>query len=482
VINTTNRSFIYFFSVLFFLATGCYAYWQEFYFLAAPIVLIAVVFLIQYPTYILYLLMLSIPWSVEFNFNPTLGTDLPDEPLMLLGSLAVIIYLVHQWKAIQFKKLHLLFIIISLQFLWAIVTVSTSTDVALSIKYLLAKGWYLLAFVALPILLFKDEKVFRRSILLLLCSMLAVTVVIVIRHSLYGWTFEKVNNAVRPFFRNHVNYSTLLIFMVPLQIVIVQLSISKKIRTFFYCLLTITVVAVYFSYARGAWLALVAGLATYWLLEKKLLLLSLLLFFSLIIGSVFWLQSNDRFVQLSNDYKSTIYHSNFEEHMIATYQLKDLSNAERIYRWVAGVRMIKDNWETGFGPSTFYREYKRYTLPAFKTYVSDNREQSTVHNYFLLMLIEQGVIGCLLFVVLLVALLWYAQKIYCRTYEKFWKAVAAAAASILVMQCVINSLSDMIETDKVGSIFYLCVATIIIADIKTRKLKSDLSPDIQGIS
>jgi O-antigen ligase len=51
-----------------------------------------------------------------------------------------------------------------------------------------------------------------------------------------------------------------------------------------------------------------------------------------------------------------------------------------------------------------------------------------------------------------------------------------------VMQCVINFLSDMIETDKVGSVFYLCLATLVIADIKTRKGKSNLSPDIKRIS
>jgi O-antigen ligase len=482
LINITNRVFIYFFSALFFLAIGCYAYWQEIYFLAAPVIIIAAVLLIQYPAYILYLLMLSIPWSVEFNFTSTLGTDLPDEPLMLLGSLAVVICLLHQRNVIQFKKLHPLIIIIALEFLWVIITTITSTDLALSIKYALAKGWFLLAFLALPILLFKNENVFRRSIILLLCSMLAVMFVTLIRHGLYGWTFEKVNASLHPFFRNHVNYSALLIFMVPVQIAVIRLSVSKRIRIFFYCLLVITFIAVYFSYARGAWLALVGGIITYWLLKKKLLVFSFLLFFSLVIATVFWLQSNDRFVKLSNDYKSTIYHSDFEEHMVATYQLKDLSNAERIYRWIAGVRMIKDNWKTGFGPSTFYHQYKSYTLPAFKTYVSDNREQSTVHNYFLLMLIEQGIVGCLLFVALLVALLWYTQKIYFRTNEKFWKVVVSAAASILVMQCVINSLSDMIETDKVGSIFYLCVATIIIADIKTREWQSNLSTHIESIS
>lgn len=473
---------IYLLGGVFLLAAGCYAYWQELYFLGAPVVLIAIILLIQYPQYLFYLLMLSIPWSVEYSFDSNLGTDLPDEPLMVLGALSIVIYLAYRKDIKWFKKLHPVIVIILLQFLWAVITVITSTDILLSVKYLLAKSWYLLAFVALPVFLFRDEKVLKRSFALLLCSMMTVMIVSLTRHGMLNFAFGRVNDALYPFFRNHVNYSALLIFMVPLLIAAIQLASSKTTRISLYCLLLITFIAVYFSYARGAWLALAAGIVAYWLLRKRLLIFSFLLFLTIIVGTAFWLRSNERFLEFSNDYKSTIYHKNFREHLIATYQLKDLSNAERIYRWIAGVRMVKDSWQTGFGPSTFYHQYKTYTLPAFKTYVSDNKEQSTIHNYFLLMLIEQGVLGCLFFVALLIALLQYCQKIYSRTKEKFWRVVISAVASVLAMQCVINFLSDMIETDKVGSIFYLCVAVIVIADFKTRKEILDSSANIQGVS
>jgi len=481
LISISNKFFICFCSILFFIAAGCYAYWQQIYFLAAPLILLGSIFLIQHPQYLFYLLMLAIPWSVELRLTPNLGTDLPDEPLMLLGALCVIIYLVYQRNTTKPAWLHPLIAILVLQFLWTIITVIASTDVVVSVKYLLAKGWYLLAFVALPIALFKEDKILKRSIVLLICSMMIAMAVTLIRQNINGWTFEKVNDSVHPFFRNHVNYSTLLVFMVPVQIAFLKFFPSKYAKML-YCLLLITVIAIYFSYARGAWLALIAGMMAYWLLKRRLLLFSFLFFLCLIITSVFWLKSNNRFIKFSNDYKSTIFHSNFKEHLIATYQLKDLSNAERIYRWVAAVRMIKDNWQTGSGPSTFYHQYKSYTLPAFKTYVSDNREQSTVHNYFLLMLTEQGLMGGLLFIVLIIALFWYAQKIYFRTNEKFWKVAVSTAASVLVMQCIINFLSDMIETDKAGSVFYLCVAVIVIADNKTKKEPSNFSTDVQSIS
>ena len=396
---------------------------------------------------------------------------------MLLASLSFFIYLVYRHKKIKFYEWHPLIVIIALQIVWTIITVITSTDIVASSKYLLAKGWYLLAFLFLPVSLFKNEKILKRSAVLLLCSMLTAMVIALLRHGQNGWSFEKVNNSVRPFFRNHVNYSALLVFMVPVQIAVLNLFSLKKIRQLLVGMLLITIAAIYFSYARGAWIALIAGLLAYWLAKKKLLFFGFLFFFCTVIAGILWLKSNDRFVKLSVDYKSTIFHSDFKEHLIATYQLKDLSNAERLYRWIAGVRMIKDSWKTGFGPSTFYHQYKSYTLPAFKTYVSKNREQSTVHNYFLLVLIEQGVLGCLLFIFLVATLFWYIQKIYHRTNDRFWKIVMMATASILVMECVVNFLSDVIETDKVGSVFYLCIATIIIADIKTNK-SSDLSTNV----
>jgi O-antigen ligase len=259
--------------------------------------------------------------------------------------------------------------------------------------------------------------------------------------------------------------------MVPIQIAILRLSTSKTWRIIISISLIITFGAIYFSYARGAWLAVIAGFIANLLLRKKMLFPVFIFFFAFCAGAVLYLKANDRYLNFSNDFKSTIWHSNFREHLIATYQLKDASSAERFYRWVAGVRMIEDSWKTGLGPSTFYKNYKSYTQPAFKTWVSSNKEQSTVHNYYLLMIIEQGALGLILFLLLLGLVFWYIQKIYHRTSDEFWKRVIAVVASVMMMQCVLNFLSDLVETDKVGSIFYLCIAIVMIADAKTQKDK-----------
>lgn len=442
-------------------------------FIAPALVLVAG--MIQHPHYLFYALLAVIPWSVEYRFSPVLATDLPDEPLMLVASFAALALFIYKKKAEGFKELHPLLFLIMLQFGWSVITVALSTDRVVSVKYLLAKTWYLLAFVALPVLLGKEEKLIRRSAITIAASMLLLMLVSAVRHGQYGWSFEKVNMALEPFFRNHVNYSALLVCMVPLLIAFIQYTNAKRLRYFLSAVLLITVAALYFSYARGAWLALAAGIVAYWLLKKNVLVFSFLLFIFTGTAAIFWLKQNDRYLSFANDYKSTIYHKNFREHLVATYQLKDLSTAERYYRWVAGVRMAKDSWQTGFGPGTFYHTYKGYTVPAFKTWVSKNEEHSTVHNYFLLLLIEQGAPGLVLFLLLVGALFWYAQKIYHRANDPFWQIAVAATASILTMLCTVNFLSDLIEADKVGSLFYVCVAVLIIADLKTKRNKNGIA-------
>jgi O-antigen ligase len=199
----------------------------------------------------------------------------------------------------------------------------------------------------------------------------------------------------------------------------------------------------------------------------------------LVSVSAGWLKSNDRYLRYANDFSTTIFHQDFREHLIATYNLKDVSTAERFYRWVAGVRMIGDNWLTGYGPGTFYNNYKPYALPAFRTWVSDNKEHSTVHNYFLLTAIEQGLPGLFFLLLLLGAMTWYAEALYHRIDDIFYKKLAVTTGVIISMILVLNFLSDLVETDKIGSLFFLCLALLIVTDLNTRN--SEPSPDIQRI-
>jgi O-antigen ligase len=122
-------------------------------------------------------------------------------------------------------------------------------------------------------------------------------------------------------------------------------------------------------------------------------------------------------------------------------------------------------------------------VPAYKTWVSDNKDRSTVHNYFLLTIIEQGIPGLFFLLLLIGSMFYYAQQLYFRIKDPFYKTVSILSGVVLTMIVVVNFLSDLVETDKVGSIFFLTLSLLVITDINTREhKKSDSSPDIQGIS
>jgi O-antigen ligase len=437
-------------------------------FFFVPFLLLVMFCMVQYPQLLHYTLLLSIPWSVEATITETLATDLPDEPLMILMAFIVIAVLLTQKQMPKHWPFLVWVLLVSVA--WSIITVAASTHVMLSIKFLLAKGWYLLAFAGAPLVLKGDKKLITYSALLLLGSMLLATLFSLYRHATLGFTFATINVAIAPFFRNHVNYSALLVFMVPLLLAFYNLQKAASRRALIFLSLLVVVIALYFSFSRGAWLAFFVGLLSYGLLKKRWLVKVFLASVFLITSITLGLAHNDQYLAFAPKHDVTVYHKNFTEHLIATYRGEDVSTAERLHRWVAGIRMSSERWLTGFGPTTFYQHYKSYTVPAFRTWVSDNPEHSTVHNYFLLLLIEQGYPGLFLFLLLLGAMFWSAQTIYHRTSDPFWKTTVATIGAILWMQCTLNFLSDLIETDKVGSVFLLCFSFLLIADAKTKQI------------
>jgi len=464
-----NTNFYFIFLSGIFLAALTLAVFTSLYWIALiPFAGLVFYFGWQQQQFIFFLLIFFLPWSFEYSFNSSLGTDLPDEPLMLTTAALFLAQFLFKPFDVSVNWKHPLIILLLFYFGWIVITVPFSTDGLVSFKFLLAKTWYLLAFVFAPLLILRNKRTIQVTTLIFLFSILSVIIIIVYRHGLYGFRFAKINDAVSPFFRNHVNYSAMVVCSIP--ILIATYRMNKKLRLATTSAIVLILVALFFSYARGAWLALLIGLITYWLIRRQRLLIAFSTTLALIVGLTFWISGNDRYLSYSNDYRTTIFHTNFKEHLIATYKLKDISTAERVNRWVAGVRMVKDNWLTGYGPNTFYNNYKPYTIPAFRTWVSDNKEHSTVHNYFLLVLIEQGIPGLLFLLLLVGGMLYYAESLYKRISDVFYKTAAMACGVMLMMILTVNFLSDLVETDKVGSLFFLCLAMLVVIDVNTRRI------------
>ena len=176
--------------------------------------------------------------------------------------------------------------------------------------------------------------------------------------------------------------------------------------------------------------------------------------------TVYLVQGN-RYLDYAPDYTQTVSHQQFDNLISATYKLEDISTMERFYRWVAGGNMVPYRPIVGFGPGNFVENYEAYTNNNFETYVSDNPERSGMHNYFLMTLVEQGFPGLVLLLLFLGSILYYGQSFYVRqTSPEARAAVVCALLSVIVVGAF-SILNDLLETDKVGSLFFIATAILI---------------------
>lgn len=429
------------------------------------------------PEKLFWLLLIVLPLSTELNLTPQIGFDFPDEILLVLLTGIALVKMIHQpqWIPLSLKK-HPLFMWLLVYLFWIAITCFYSAEPVLSVKYLLAKSWYIVPFVILPQLLLTSQSRIQKMALCLLIPMLLVVLQTLARHTLYQFSFENVKKTLAPFFRNHVSYSSMLVCLMPVAWCVWKLTPAEhpKRKWLLYGLL-IGVAGLFFAYSRGAWIALLAGFSAIWIIRKKWMGAMVILAITIVTVSTIWLVTDKKYMEFAPDHDRTVFHTDFREHMRATVEMKDVSTAERFYRWIAGVRMFADKPITGFGPNSFYRHYKPYTVGRFETWVSDNTEHSTVHNYFILTALEQGVIGLVLFCILYFGMLLRVQKLYHQLQSRFYRTVALTVAIVLMMIGVINSLSDMIETDKIGSLFWLCLGMIVLLDAKSKEEREMLA-------
>lgn len=428
---------------------------------AAPMLLL--LYLSARDARILYhILLATIPFSMEVDVTSALGTDFPDEPLMwMLSGLLLVEVLTRPGRILWETGVtgRLIATLLLLHLAWIGVSSVLSTHPLLSLKYLAAKCWYLTALCFGSWYCLRTLADLRRAAAVLMYSMSIATVLVLARHAGLGMGFDTVNRSVEPFFRNHVNYGALLACLAPVPVAAWLMYPRRRLLHGFLILLWVT--ALFFSYSRGAWLAVAAGLITVLATRHRAVwTLALAGIFALLTGLLYLGQGN-RYLDFSPEYERTIHHSEFGRHLEATYRMNDISTMERFHRWIAAFRMTKGHLLHGYGPNSFYHEYRSHTVNAFRTYVSDNPEKSTVHNYFLLLLVEQGLPGMLLFIALLFAMLHAAADWYRRASAREEKFAAASVAAVIAAVVVLNMLSDLIESDKVGTLFFLCAGVLI---------------------
>ena len=440
--------------------------------LMAPLVFLYIVLVCLNWRMAYWFFLFTIPASIQINFDrDTMAITLPDEPIMWIFLLLFLLVFARSPRTIPkwWWKDELVLVNV-LQFVWLIVAVVFSKVLFYSIKFTMAKTWLLVCFLVIPLWIFREKKDFLRAFWVLLVPMLITIIVILIHHAVLGFGFDKVQKAMSGLYYNHVDYSTVISMFFPLLLIAYPLTKGQGRLVRFLLILVILIfcAAIFFAYARAAVIGIVFALVVGFCIRMRKVNFVMPAFYGLIILAFCYLIPNNKFMEFRPDYNNTYMHKNFTDHMIATFRGKDMSSMERLYRWIAAIRMSRDEPITGYGPHAFYYYYKPYAISSFQTYVSRNAEHSTTHNYFLYMLTEQGWPAMLLYALLIPFIFAKGQRIYHRFKDRFYKLLTLGLIMTIAVGFINNFFSELIETHKVAALFYIPMSMLILLDRKSK--------------
>ena len=96
---------------------------------------------------IFFLLIICIPFSIEYALPGGFATDLPTEPLMVGLMMIYLVYVTGQGRKMDASFLtHPVSMLLLLHICWIFTTTITSSNLLVSVKFSLAKIWYVVVF------------------------------------------------------------------------------------------------------------------------------------------------------------------------------------------------------------------------------------------------------------------------------------------------------------------------------------------------
>ena len=463
-------------SAFFILADGLLIWLQHSYLLnLLPIVMIIVYMAIFKLDTLMLVVVAFTPLSLNLTNVPGfsvgqvgVGIALPTEPIMF-GIMLLFLLRVAADGIDKSLIKHPVSIVIIIGLLWMLLTSITSTMPFVSFKYLIERSWGVFTFYFLGICLFDKRKNIVTFCWVYIISFSAVIVYTIIRHAQYRFGEKFSHVAATPFYNDHTQYGALLAMFIPIVIGLVYIKKDNLVgRRFAPFIVLLFIIAIGLSYSRGAWVSLIAatGVLVVLLLKVKLRTILVMLVLAVGVGLIFQdkimmkLEKNNK--EVSEDIGSEIQSiSNISS---------DASNLERINRWNCAIRMFKDKPILGFGPGTYMFKYGAYQLSTYRTIISTNLANGgNAHSEYLGPLSEEGVLGMLSFMAILVVITIIAFRLYYRLEDRDIKIIVLCIYLGLITYFVHGVMNDFLDSDKAAVPFWGFLGMLVAIDLKFKK-------------
>jgi putative inorganic carbon (hco3(-)) transporter len=422
---------------------------------------------------LIYLVVFFTPLSLPLKeIMPGLSFDmfLPTEPLLVGILLIFILKFFANGKFDRDILTHPVSLGIYFSLFWMLVTSLTSTMPLVSFKFLLSRIWFIVCFYLLTAKLFESGKNIEKFIWLYTLPLLIVISYATTRHLGYGlWDKQAANFVVNPLYNDHTAYGAALAMYLPF---LFGFSFTKLyspgVKTFVRIVLAIVLMGLILSYARAAWLSMMAAFGIWIIIRLKLRFKPLFITFLIVLSVILVFQNQLLMYLERNDTESS---ANLTEHISSISNISsDASNLERINRWSCAIRMFEDKPIFGWGPGTYMFNYAPYQLTADRTIISTNSaDGGNAHSEYLGPMAESGLLGVITFLILISVVMYTAVHAYTRAKDKRLKTLVMSALLGLITYYIHGILNNFLDTDKLSVPFWGFTAIIVAVDIHTRK-------------
>lgn len=423
-------------------------------------------------------LIFSIPLSVNMEILHS-GTNIMLPSELFTGMLAMTFFfhlLLHQRIDGKFLS-HPITLLIILFFILYALSACFSSMPFVSLKAVFVRFCYFVVFYFFIHIYIKKEISNIRRIYELYGAALAVVVLLTLfKHSEFGFIKNRVNTVVQPFYADHTIYSACLAFILPAFLASfffageLGLNIYRKILSFI--MVSVFITGLFYSYSRGAWVS-IAGASCFLivLLFKIRFRYLILVLLGGFIGLIIYSDNVSQYF-ISNKYDSNARNAGISEQAKSILDISnDQSNMERLNRWKCALRMFGARPLTGFGPGTYQFQFLPFQRKSEMTHISvitpwniPAGRGGTAHSEYLLLLSESGILTFLVFLLLIMAVIYYGLKNNSQAKNKRQKILSAVALLGFVTYSIHGLFNNFLDTDKVAFLFWSSISILVTID------------------
>lgn len=417
---------------------------------------------------IMYLMVFSTPLAIslkEMGYQNGFDLSLPAEPFMI--GLTLLYFLNEISHGVTDKRLlrHPVTIIIFIQLAWMFITMLFSEMPVISIKYLIARIWFLTACYFLCAQFFKNPKAMIKHVLYYSVALAIVAIITTVRHSAYGFDEKTADWIVSPFYNDHTAYGAALAMFIPVMIgVLFMKNISFFIKAVCLGLVMVFLLSIIISYARAGWLSLVVSLVVLATLLFRIKFRTILITIAACVLLFLSFQSEILMILGRNTTDSDgDFTANIES---MTNISTDVSNMERLNRWSCAIRMFQEKPYLGFGPGTYQFQYAPFQKSNEITYISTNfGNKGNAHSEYLGPLSEQGLLGGLIVAALVLAVMFVGYRLVYTVKDKSLRVLVICLVMGISTYFVHGFLNNFLDTDKASIPFWGFLAMLVCVDL-----------------